>query len=177
MEEILASIRKIISEDGAKLEPAPPAEDAGFSESDVLELVQEVTANGEVEAVAPPPPPETPSKTIPFEEAGVPVLDMKDMEETPPSPPVVTTMPEDNSQLVSQAAADASAQALSGLARMKNGSHSINSLPIGEGTRTVEDMVLQLLRPMLKEWLDRNLPTMVEHIVQKEIRKITRNLD
>jgi cell pole-organizing protein PopZ len=49
-------------------------------------------------------------------------------------------------------------------------------MSIGNGGRTIESIVLDLMRPILKEWLDRNLPPMVERIVQKEIRKITRDL-
>ena len=39
--------------------------------------------------------------------------------------------------------------------------------------RTMEDVVLDALRPMLKEWLDANLPTLVEAMVAKEISRIT----
>jgi cell pole-organizing protein PopZ len=35
-------------------------------------------------------------------------------------------------------------------------------------------MVKEMLRPMLKEWLDRNLPPMVERIVEREIVRLTR---
>ena len=37
----------------------------------------------------------------------------------------------------------------------------------------MEDVVIEALRPMLKEWLDANLPTMVEAMVAKEISRIT----
>ncbi|ODN70847.1 PopZ family protein [Methylobrevis pamukkalensis] len=40
--------------------------------------------------------------------------------------------------------------------------------------RTLEDLVADMLRPMLKQWLDDNLPTMVEHMVRAEIERITR---
>ena len=45
---------------------------------------------------------------------------------------------------------------------------------MGEGGKTIEDMVKEMLRPMLKEWLDRNLPPMVERIVEREIMRLTR---
>jgi len=38
---------------------------------------------------------------------------------------------------------------------------------------TLEGMVREMLRPMLKEWLDENLPTLVEGMVSKEIARIT----
>ncbi|SON56176.1 hypothetical protein HDIA_2635 [Hartmannibacter diazotrophicus] len=40
--------------------------------------------------------------------------------------------------------------------------------------RTLEDLVSDLLRPMLKSWLDENLPTMVERLVRAEIERISR---
>ena len=66
---------------------------------------------------------------------------------------------------------------MSDLARLKNGAAlNISSLPIGEGSHTVEEIVVYMIRPMLKEWLDKNLPVIVENIVQREVRKITRDL-
>ena len=41
---------------------------------------------------------------------------------------------------------------------------------------TVEDLVVEAMRPMLKEWLDKNLPELVEELVEREIRKITAHL-
>jgi hypothetical protein len=40
---------------------------------------------------------------------------------------------------------------------------------IGSRTITLEGMVREMLRPMLKEWLDRNLPYLIERLVKKEI--------
>jgi cell pole-organizing protein PopZ len=40
--------------------------------------------------------------------------------------------------------------------------------------KTIEDLVREMLRPMLKEWLDRNLPPMVERFVEREIVRLTR---
>jgi cell pole-organizing protein PopZ len=44
---------------------------------------------------------------------------------------------------------------------------------MGNG-KTLEDLVKEMLRPMLKEWLDRNLPPMVERFVEREIVRLTR---
>jgi cell pole-organizing protein PopZ len=41
---------------------------------------------------------------------------------------------------------------------------------------TVEDLVVEALRPMLKEWLDAHLPEVVERLVQREIQKIVATL-
>ena len=40
--------------------------------------------------------------------------------------------------------------------------------------RNLEDIVKDMLRPMLKEWLDKNLPPMVERYVEREIVRLTR---
>ena len=40
--------------------------------------------------------------------------------------------------------------------------------------RTLEDFVGELLRPMLKTWLDENLPAMVERLVRAEIERLSR---
>jgi cell pole-organizing protein PopZ len=40
--------------------------------------------------------------------------------------------------------------------------------------RTLEDLVREMLRPMLKNWLDDNLPSMVERLVRAEIERVSR---
>ena len=45
------------------------------------------------------------------------------------------------------------------------------SAPFRSG-ETVEDLVTEMLKPMMKEWLDNNLPKLVEDVVQREIKKI-----
>ncbi|HIJ46218.1 MAG TPA: DUF2497 domain-containing protein, partial [Rhodospirillaceae bacterium] len=42
-------------------------------------------------------------------------------------------------------------------------------LQIGGGALTLEGMVREMLRPVLREWLDRNLPYLIERLVKKEI--------
>jgi cell pole-organizing protein PopZ len=44
----------------------------------------------------------------------------------------------------------------------------------GGSDKTIEDMVNEMLRPMLKDWIDQNLPTMVQAIVEREISRPTR---
>jgi uncharacterized protein len=41
-----------------------------------------------------------------------------------------------------------------------------------ENGRTLQDLVREMLRPMLKSWLDDNLPTVVERLVLAEIERI-----
>ena len=46
----------------------------------------------------------------------------------------------------------------------------------GFGGMTVEAMMRDMLRPMLKDWLDENLPSLVERMVEKEIGRISRGV-
>lgn len=174
MEEILASIRRIISEDGATVEPtpadpnaepAPVVEMAAAEEAPVLDLIEEVKDDGSVENIAAVPEPAPMAAPEP-EPVRAPAY-------TPPPEPVHF----DNSRLISETAAQASVNALSGLSRLVGGTVNINSQPIGSGHKTLENMVADLLRPILKDWLDNNLPAIVERVVQKEIQKITRDLN
>ena len=43
-----------------------------------------------------------------------------------------------------------------------------------QNARTLEDLVKEMLRPMLKAWLDDNLPNMVERLVRAEIERVSR---
>jgi len=45
-------------------------------------------------------------------------------------------------------------------------------LPFDVGGRTVEQLAAELMRPILKEWLDQNLPSMVERLVRAEIKRL-----
>ncbi len=75
-------------------------------------------------------------------------------------------------RLLSNTTAAASVAALSQLVvrpRDKAG-----ELPMGNVDRTLEDMVRELLRPMLKDWLDEHLPKLVERIVKDEVGRLVR---
>ncbi len=76
--------------------------------------------------------------------------------------------------LLSTTAAQASLAALANLKRTL-----AQPTPVKVSTeegRTVEDLLSDLLKPMLKEWLDTNLPPMIENIVTAEIKKLTSSL-
>ena len=147
MEEILASIRKIISDDNPAEEPV-----ANGASADVLELTQMVQETAPAPQPAPPSPP-------PIAAAPVSVAPKADA-------------------LMSAPAASTAASALSSLATTveieRLASTPMTATSIGNGYRTLEDMVIELMRPLLKEWLDQNLPATVERLVQKEIERIAR---
>jgi uncharacterized protein len=52
--------------------------------------------------------------------------------------------------------------------------HSLAQTVISQNPRTLEDLVRDMLKPMLKEWLDANLPEMVERLVRAEIERVSR---
>lgn len=50
--------------------------------------------------------------------------------------------------------------------------HALGDLSLPQQPRTVEDLMKEILRPMLKDWLDRNLPAVVEDLVRAEIERV-----
>lgn len=102
------------------------------------------------------------------------VLDLDDAEsddaasdDAPAPAPAIPT----EEELVSAASADAARQSLEALTAAV--APAAAPAPVATGGRTMEDVVLEALRPMLKDWLDTNLPGMVEAMVAKEISRIT----
>ena len=80
--------------------------------------------------------------------------------------------------LLSDAVSSASIDAMSKLAKASEPEPvSTTGLKFSEPGRTVEDIVVEMLRPLLREWLDTNLPIIVDRIVQKEIRKLVRQAE
>ena len=97
------------------------------------------------------------------------ILDLQDEEDRAEASPVAE-------ELVSDASADAARQSLEALtAAVAPAVAAATVTAPAVGGRTMEDVVLDALRPMLKEWLDANLPALVEAMVAKEISRITGN--
>ena len=148
MEEILASIRRIISEDGeADAQPAhgapatPPAvppldltagEPFVASASDVLELTEQQRVDA-------------PSAAHLRAEA--------------PRPEIIS---EDTAAVATQQLSQLSAMLVKGYEGSEN---------------TLEGLVRDMLRPLLKQWLDAHLPDIVEKMVAREIARITGRVD
>jgi uncharacterized protein len=170
MEEILASIRRIISEDEtpageaaaaepeAEAEPAPAPQPepmvAEAAEDEVLELTEKVETHGDIDAIAaptveaaaePPAPPPAPAPAA------------VDVSPAEPLAPMAA--------LVSASTATAAASAFGQL------SANIGMPPEG---LTLADTVRDLLRPLLKEWLDANLAGIVQTTVSAEVERIAR---
>ncbi len=154
MEEILASIRQIISdnehEDGesekvAEAEGGVADEVLEENEEDILELTEIVD-----------------------DFAGD--LDSEPIPESDANSAAATLSPiTDIQTLLSDHTAEVATDKLSGLT---GAVAAARDLPLGYAQQTLEDLVKDLLRPMLKEWLDDNLPPLVERLVEKEIAKL-----
>lgn len=52
--------------------------------------------------------------------------------------------------------------------------NSLAATVLSNNARTLEDLVKEMLRPMLKNWLDDNLPSLVERLVRAEIERVSR---
>ncbi|EGF90351.1 hypothetical protein ABI_33710 [Asticcacaulis biprosthecium C19] len=161
MEEILASIRRIISEDDApeaekpapvaaapepepEPEPLPVIEEE--PEEDVLELTETYDAAptisiGDIDAYEPIRPEPAPTPT-----------------------PVYKPEPRRES-LVSERTESSAASAFGSLT---------SSLLVPHSDRTLEDVTKDLLRPLLQQWLDSHLPAIVEEAVRAEVERIAR---
>ena len=191
MEEILASIRRIISEDDAPAEGAPAAaapepepeeevspammdvaseeQEPAASDDDVLELTDTYEAPaaesiGDLDV--------SPAEVDPF-----PVEAVSESVFAPePEHPADTTSlgaPTGYDTLVGDSAAASAASAFAGLASSMKKSEPVEEFtPVGP---TLDELTRSLLRPMLKAWLDANLPAIVEAQVRKEVERIARS--
>ncbi|MBT5416067.1 MAG: DUF2497 domain-containing protein [Rhodospirillaceae bacterium] len=121
-------------------------------------------------------------------ETGVDIVDRDDAEaeENPPPfsiepDPLPAGADDDDSEIITDRAASGASQALSELAGAlgdsRPGPDSGAALPLGGSNRTVEDLVREMLRPMLREWLDANLPDLVQRLVRKEIKEMVRRAE
>lgn len=154
MEEILASIRRIISEEEQAPNAAPVLDLTQTDEPAPAAIEDDIVFEAVEQAVAEETPVPEPVLAAP---APAPVR-------TPaPTPPVEAPAGE---TILSSPTTNAAAGALARLA----GSLRVSDTP----GQTVEGVVRELLKPMLKEWLDRNLPAIVEARVEAELERIAR---
>jgi hypothetical protein len=194
MEEILASIRRIISEDdgpGANAEeihaegasdeilelteiaeeiegepaeePAEepeeePEEEAAEEELSIDDVLNEVTQEEELELLE--------TKDEPAAEAIDPVPKL-------PAAPIAAELI-DIGLLAAETTA-AAAGTLLGLVAAVDRAHGGSVL--GDGNRTIEDLVKEVMRPMVKNWLDENLPGLTERLVRREIERLARHAE
>jgi cell pole-organizing protein PopZ len=163
MEEILASIRRIISEDEAPAEEAA-AEPAAAEAAPEPEPEPEPAAEPEpthVVAAAPEPEPEPEEEALELTEK---VESHGDLDVVAPAEPAAEPAPA-HEPLVSERAAVAAASAFGALEA---------AIAMPKADRTLEDVVRELLRPLLHQWLDDNLPAIVQQAVEAEVERIAR---
>lgn len=188
MEEILASIRRIISEDEAPVE-TPAAAAAPEIEAQPEPAPQPVAAETVFAApFEPEPAPAVEDDVLELTDRydAAPVETIGDLDVTPsetyqaPEPPAAPAARDQAyDTLVGDSAAASAASAFAGLAASFKKPDpapvaSSGDLPFVSGN-TVEAMVAEMLRPLLKDWLDANLPAIVEAQVRKEVERIARS--
>jgi cell pole-organizing protein PopZ len=168
MEDILASIRRILNEDEPGAAPAPPAPPAGEGEPLALTEAMLVSAPAKqppAPAARPEPPPAPEPPPPPVQAAPPPPPPPPAPE--PPAPPPPPIAPE---ALLAPAAAAAASAALGQLVRAVA---QDRAAPVHRaGGPSIEDVVRDELRPLLKEWLDQHLPPLVERLVRAEIERV-----
>ncbi|MFA6122655.1 MAG: DUF2497 domain-containing protein [Sphingomonas sp.] len=171
MEDILSSIKRIIAEenDAAPARAKRPAralparsEPTPYSDDEILELSQPAPELDR--RPQPEPQPQSPriARAVAAREEPAP--------EPVRAPAPVAAKPEQEAaapdSIVSPRTAEASRGPLDVLSRLV-------VKPEVSGADTLEGMVRDMLRPMLRDWLDANLPAIVEAMVAKEIERIT----
>ncbi len=145
MEEILASIRRIISEDEEGADANAPAKPS---------LVQEIA-------------PATRPATPPAAEAdrANPHLETEDVEMIKQNV-AAAVHNEAEDAMMDEGAASAASSAFANLS---------DSVRVSDGPgKTLEDIVVDMLKPMVKDWLDSNLPAIVEEKVEEEVQRVAR---
>lgn len=165
MEDILASIRRILNEEDTPPAAGTPPPEAASSPPEAEEpltlseemLVEEPAAPA---ASAPAAPAASPQDGNPVTRQPSPAPAPT---EVPPAGPAL------DSGLIAPAAAAAAAASLGQLLRAVA---SERGAAVSRGGPTIEDVVREELRPMLKEWLDQHLPEVVERLVRAEIERV-----
>ena len=194
MEEILASIRRIIADDdpakpaAAARPAAPPPRDPDPPSPPPRPAApppEEKLAQQDVDAMmaAPPPPEEekedvlelTEQMAAPAEEPpSFQTIDgQSDVVFTDPPPPQPELMPRP-AEGPHQPPVDRGLMSASTPAAVDSAFNALAQTVLVQNARTLEDLVREMLRPMLKSWLDDNLPGMVERIVRAEIERVSR---
>jgi cell pole-organizing protein PopZ len=154
MEEILASIRRIISEEEVEATPAAAAPEAAEPAmtadegDDILELTNIVPEPA-------PAPRQRPALVQPADDIA---FDAEPEPEPEPEPL--------DDGLVAAAVVDRAASAFDALHR----GIAISETKAGG---SLEGLVREMMKPLLKQWLDTNLPDLVERVVREEVERVT----
>jgi len=153
VEEILESIKKVIARDNR----------VGAMEARRRRML--VSEDSETE---PAPIARTHQVRDTFD-AGDEVLDLSEME-CEPEPSALPLGEGDESPLIADTMRDAMQENLAALAMLAE--PPARPQIVRQGETSLEGLAREMLRPMLAEWLEANLPSMVENLVQAEIARI-----
>ena len=154
----------------APVKPAPPkaAAPAPMPVADVLDLTEAMAA-------APQPGPVPSFRTIDGASDVVFTDRASDPPPPPPPEPTVRALEEARRQFSQSAAVpDRSLLSTTASAAVDSAFNTLAHTVLVQNARTLEDLVKEMLRPMLKSWLDDNLPGLVERIVRAEIERVSR---
>jgi uncharacterized protein len=168
MEDILASIRRILSEDGDGKQAAAADEAANRRNAFGADMPTQTAEVEDARMMAEDDRKRSDAFKEPLDAAGrtagvagddaVPEIELADILDLTPdmrAGPILSSP-------TSAASSDALAQLAKAILDRRD-------VAIGSRGITLEGMVREMLRPMLKEWLDRNLPYLIERLVKKEI--------
>ena len=154
MDDILASIRRILNEDevnGGAPSAAKPSAEAEAASVEPLDLTEAMMVK-----------PVMTSVPLPVPEATPPGFEPGDAPAPPPQPAA-------SDGLIAPAVAAATTAALGQLLRTVAAERTA---PVHRGGPSIEDVVREELRPLLKAWLDQHLPPLVERLVRAEIERV-----
>lgn len=189
MEEILQSIRNIIAEDGEEKPETANDKAEESSASDVLELTEMVEEPAEEAPAAqeliaedmveePAAEPEAPAAD---ENDVLNKIDQTVVADKPAATPK-TEAPakpegksvEEEAYINSLLSKDAASKTAAAFKKALPPEAPIVTTPSAQfrSGASVEDLVMESLKPMLKDWLDKNLPNIVERLVEREIKKL-----
>jgi uncharacterized protein len=166
MEEIIASISRIISEDKAQSEPA---RSSANEKEDILELTEALNEDGSVRHLVGPEgksDPESPP-TAGHEPSNGKVSAPLEPGQSHRDEGMEPRLGFARERIVSVATSGAAAAAFAQLAALPREKRRESELD-----RTLEDIVRDLLRPFLENWLNEHLPGIVERLVREEIARV-----
>ncbi len=181
IEEILDSIRQIISDDDdedSDMGGNEPVEESSSDEPLDQSAIDDIdfdspAAEPEPEEKADEPEDDVLELTDRVDPEGAIDVDMQDEEVIPdPVPevkaaPVVESVPDEDSDIFTNRVEIAAADAISKLVKKTAVEH--NGI-------TLEDIVRTELKPLLRAWLDRNLPTLIERLVAEELERVSKRI-
>jgi cell pole-organizing protein PopZ len=161
--------------EAAEPDPEPDSEpmaDVEDQASDILDLTEQMAAPMPQPAPAPKPAPQFRTIDGSFD---VSYDEEKPAPQMPISAPQMPEAhaPSDDNQYLAEARSN---QLLSSVtsAAVDSAFNTLAQTVLVQNARTLEDLVREMLRPMLKAWLDDNLPGMVERLVRAEIERVSR---